>query len=197
MRETPPSIPNLTPREHQAIQAVLDRIAELARFLGHNPVPMDATSADLYSYLARMKNIQGNTDNGVSLVACLMAKEYLNRHLEMAPFDIALKPQGAAGLDIDERTIAGSRVVAEVKTTVPYQPNDLGAQQKAMFKKDFAKLNAAQSPHRFFFVTHPRTFDIMRSKYANEIPGITVVLLPGGQAFVTPDLPPTYEPREP
>jgi len=138
----------------------------------------------LYAYLARMKEIQGNTDNGVSLVACLMAKEYLNRDLDMIPFDAAAKPQGAPGLDIDERTTAGARVVAEIKTTVPYGTNDLGAAQKNSFERDFAKLNAALGSNRYFFVTERRTFDLVRAKYARKIPGVKVVLLPSGESFV-------------
>lgn len=85
-----------TARERQSVQSILDLITTLARFLQERPVPRDSTLADLFSYLARMKEIQGNTKNGVSLIACLMAKEYLCQHLEMAPFDVAAKPQGAA-----------------------------------------------------------------------------------------------------
>jgi hypothetical protein len=174
----------LTPREREAVQGMLDRITTLARFLAQGPVPENADSGVLYRYLARMKEIQGNTDNGVSLVACLMAKEYLTRHLDMQPFDVAAKPQGAAGLDIDQRTTAGARVVGEIKTTMPYGANDLGNAQRSMFEKDFRKLNAAAAVHRFFFVTERRTFELMRGKYASRMPGVTVVLLPSGESFV-------------
>jgi hypothetical protein len=174
----------LTPGERQAVQGILDRIATLARFLTQSPVAEDADSGVLYSYLARMKEIQGNTDNGVSLVACLMAKEYLTRQLDMQPFDVAAKPQGAAGLDIDQRTTAGARVVGEIKTTMPYGANDLGSAQRSTFEKDFVKLNAAAAVHRFFFVTERRTFELVRGKYASKIPGVKVVLLPFGESFV-------------
>jgi hypothetical protein len=174
----------LTVRERDAIKGLLQRVAAVAQFLKENPLPPDPTAEALYHYLARLKEIQGNTDNGVSLVACLMAKQYLNRHLPMVPFDAAVKPQGASGLDIDERTVAGERVVGEVKTTTPYGATDLGAAQRASFEKDFAKLNAAPAAHRFFFVTDSRTFDLMRRRYAARIPGVRVVLLPGGDSFV-------------
>jgi len=165
---------------------ILDRIAALARFLEKSPAPADPGLGVLYSYLGRLKAIQGNTNNDVSLVACLMAKEYLNGHLDMKPFDAASKPQGAAGLDMDERTTAGARVVGEIKTTMPYGPSDLGAAQKSSFEKDFKKLNGAAAARRFFFVTERRTFELMRVKYKSKIPGVTVVLLPSGESFVAP-----------
>lgn len=174
----------LTSNERQAVKAILDRIAALALFLEKSPIPEGAESDVLYSYLARMKEIQGNTDNGVSLVACLMAKEYLNHQLGMEPFDVSRKAQGAAGLDIDERTTAGARVVGEIKTTMPYGADDLGSAQRATFEKDFRKLNTASAEHRFFFVTEQRTFELMRVKYGSRIPGVTVVLLPSGESFV-------------
>ena len=174
----------LTARERRAVHSILDRIMTLARFLQESPVPREPTSADLFSYLARMKEIQGNTDNGTSLVACLLAKEYLYQHLTMVPFDVAAKPQGAPGLDIDERTTDDARVVAEIKTTVPYGAKDLGAAQKASFESDFKKLGAAQAHHRFFFVTDRHTFEIVRARYAPRIRGVRVVLLPCGEAFV-------------
>jgi hypothetical protein len=175
----------LTPREQAAVQGILDRITALAQFLEQNPIPTDPGPEVLYEFLARMKQIQGNTSNGVSLVACLLAKRYLNAHLDMEPFDVALKPQGAPGLDIDERTRAGKRVVGEIKTTVPYGATDLGAAQKYSFEKDFKKLNAAQVEDRFFFVTDRRTFDLVRDRHARKIPGVKVVLLPDGDTFTS------------
>lgn len=174
----------LTAGEQAAVQTILDRIATLSQFLKESTLPQEPSPEVLYEFLARMKQIQGNTDNGCSLVACLLAKQYLSRHLDMASFDVALKPQGAPGLDIDEQTAGGERVVGEIKTTVPYGTKDLGAAQKYSFDKDFEKLNAVQSAKKFFFVTDPRTFDLMRSRYARKIPGVSVVLLPGGQSFV-------------
>jgi hypothetical protein len=93
-----------------------------------------------------MKAIVGNASNDMSFIAALMAKDYLYSTLPMVDYDAGLKPQGAPGLDIDERTSDGRRVVGEIKTTTPYNGPDLGAQQKAMFAKDFDKLNAASAP---------------------------------------------------
>src|SRR5271166_4986649 len=98
----------------------------------------------------------------------------------MRPFDVGLKPQGAPGLDIDEQTIDGRRVVAEIKTTTPYSLTDLGSQQRASFVGDFKKLNAAAADLKFFFVTDRSSFELMRMKYARQIPGVRIVLLPEG-----------------
>jgi hypothetical protein len=136
-----------------------------------------------YKYLAMMKEIQGNTSNDISFVACLMAKEYLYRKLPMKPFDVASKPQGAPGLDLDERTQSNQRVIGEIKTTVPYKKDDLGAQQRESFKKDFQKLNSERADYKFFFVTEERTFNIIKKKYAQEIPGVTIVLLITGEDY--------------
>jgi hypothetical protein len=182
---TAQSASDFTPNERRQVKAILNRILELTRFLSETQIPTEPDARFMYTYLARMKQIQGNTDNGVSLIACLMAKEYLCRRWEMAAFDIGLKPQGAPGLDIDERTTTGLRVVGEVKTTVPYQgPRDLGSAQKAAFEKDFQKLNTTEAAHRFFFVTERSTFDVIRARYASRIPGVEVVLLPEGDSFV-------------
>ncbi len=119
----------------------------------------------------------------MSFIAALMAKEYLCSAFPMADFDIGTKAQGAPGLDIDERTIEGHRVIGEIKTTTPYAGSDLGAQQRAMFEKDFAKLNKEDAPHKFFFVTDRATFQVVKRKYHTRIPGVTVVLLPLGESL--------------
>jgi hypothetical protein len=169
----------LTDREREAVQRVLTRIEELARFLKRKPLLVDAPPKTLYRYLARMKAIQGNADNAVALVSCLMAKEYLSKRLDMMEsFDAAHKAQGAAGLDIDEKTRRGQRVVAEIKTTVPFRADDLGAAQRTAFEKDFAKLRDARAAHKYFFVTERRTYEVMRARYADQLRGVKLVLLP-------------------
>ncbi len=125
-----------------------------------------------------MRQIVGNASNDLSFVATLMAKEHLCSVLDMVPFDAAVKPQGAPGLDIDERTRTGERVVAEIKTTVPYLPTDLGAQQKTTFRKDFVKLQLAEASHKFFFLTNRRAYDLVIRKYTTDLAGVSVVLLP-------------------
>ena len=139
---------------------------------------------DWFEYHVSIKRILGNHSNDMSLIACLLAKEYLSSKLPMEPFDAAENRQGAAGLDIDESTTDGQRVIGEIKTTIPYQKNDLGAAQKRTFGKDFDKLNRHTATHKFFFVTNERTFGLMRDKYAGQISGVTIVCLLTGETFI-------------
>src|SRR2546427_8105868 len=168
---------DLNAHELAALAAIGDRIARLAAHLREAPKPSAAYPAlEWFAFLAGMKAIVGNGDMDVSLVAALIAREYLCNRLPMRPYDAAAKAQGAPGLDIDERTLDGERVVGEIRTTEPYT-NDLGAKQKEMFRKDFAKLNTADAPHKFFFVTSRRAYDLMKRRYVREIHGVVVVLL--------------------
>ncbi|MFN8522627.1 MAG: hypothetical protein U0821_05910 [Chloroflexota bacterium] len=138
----------LTERERNALTAIRTRLDQLAEYVTSAQRPDEKSSLlEWYAYLADLKTIQGNTSNDTSLVATLMARDYLSRVLPMQPFDAAAKPQGAPGLDIDERTVDGKRVIAEIKTTRPYLGKELGVQQKATFKHDFDKLNAAVKGH--------------------------------------------------
>ncbi len=172
----------LTANEQAYLVATTRRIDTLARFLSERPSPThEATTREWYTYLSSLKAILGNASNGMSFVATLMAKDYLSHKLPMKSFDAAAKPQGAPGLDIDERTMDGKRVVAEIKTTTPYQGSDLGAQQKATFKKDFDKLRQVEAEHKFFFVTEQATFEIVKRRYIDQLHGVKVVLLTTGE----------------
>jgi hypothetical protein len=85
-------------------------------------------------------------------------------------------------MDIDARLPNGKSLVAEIKTTSPYKPNDLGAQQKAMFEKDFAKLANAEAEIKLFLLTEHATFDLMKKpKYRSQLSGVSVVLLTTGE----------------
>lgn len=174
----------LTEPERQYIATIARQVAAVRTYLVETEAPESPDQVESwFSYLAALRDMLGNTSNGVSFVATLLAKQYLMRVLPMQPFDAAAKPQGAPGLDIDERSIDGDRVVAEIKTTVPYGASDLGAQQRLSFMKDFAKLRSADARHKFFFVTNERVFELMRGKYAAQVPGVMVVQLPEGREF--------------
>jgi len=113
-------------------------------------------------------------------MACLMAKAYLVKEFgEIDGFDVSAKPQGAPGLDIDVQTLKGQRIIGEIKTTVPYSGarNDLGAQQKQALMTDFSKLNKTTADYKYFFVTDSATYNIVKRKYANQIPGVQVIQL--------------------
>ncbi len=151
--------------------------------LAHAIPPLEDSTA-WFQYLTELKAIQGNSNNDVSFVATVLAKEYLLKRYNVNSFDAAEKPQSAPGIDIDVHLPDGKRLIAELKTTSPYMPNDLGAQQKATFEKDFIKLANAKADIKLFLVTEQRTFDLMKKpKYQSMLQGISVVLLTTGEEF--------------
>jgi hypothetical protein len=175
----------LSPKEQAYIDGIARRISSMRAFLVERPVPAPEDASGWYRYLASLKEIQGNAKNDVSFVATLMAKMYLLTHFDIRSFDAAEKAQGAPGLDIEVLLADGRRLIAEIKTTIPFKTNDLGAQQKATFYKDFKKLATSKADVKFFFLTERRTFDLMRTaKYRSKLVGVTVILLPEGDKVV-------------
>ena len=72
----------------------------------------------------------------------------------------------------------GDVLLQKSKRTFPYKTNDLGAQQRKSFKKDFTKLNEAKADVKIFFLTERKTFEVMKKlKYRPYFEDITVVLL--------------------
>lgn len=175
----------LTFKEVEYFESIVERVQRMREFLSEHQTPQLGDSRDWYSFLAAFKAIQGNLNNDISFVATFMTKEFLCQRFDIHSFDAAGKAQGAPGLDIDVRTEDGLRVIAEIKTTYPYRSDDLGAQQKASFRRDFGKLNSTDADEKFFFVTEQRTFDLMRrEKYKSQVPGVHIVLLITGEEFV-------------
>ncbi len=166
-----------TPNEQAYFKRIRQHVAMLYDYLSKNAAPVDDDPAAWFEFIAKIRAIQGNISNDQSFLATILAKAYLTRIFKLAEFDAAEKAQGAPGLDIDVVTETDERIVGEIKTTTPYGENDLGAQQKHTFRKDFEKLNAAEARYKFFFVTSRRTFEIVRQRYAAEIPDVEIVLL--------------------
>ena len=100
------------------------------------------------SYLATLKNILGNLNNDVGFAASLLVKTFLKNRFGVA-FDAAFKPQGAPGIDINLRTFDGRRIVAEIKTTKPYQPN-FGAKQREEIRKDLDPLARTEADYKLY-----------------------------------------------
>lgn len=137
-------------RETDMLMKIGVKVNELREYLSSDE--LDRKSQDLsywYSYITQIKKILGNLDNDVSFIACLMAKDFLCKMHSFKWFDVARKPQSAPGLDIDELTLEGERVIAEIKTTIPYGKTDFGSQQKEMFKKDFEKLQKNEANYKY------------------------------------------------
>lgn len=174
-----------TTREQKYCVEIADRIDRLRTLLNKRTVERDAEPTVWYDFLSALKEIQGNTSNDISFIATLLAKRYL-ADTHGTDFCAAEKPQGAPGIDIDVKTKDGARIVAEIKTTMPYQRVDFGAQQAAMFKKDFAKLALAEAKYKYLFVTEAAAFEVLKKpKYSKLMPGVRVVLLKTNERFDT------------
>lgn len=168
-----------TRNEGTYLLGISEKLTKTQAFLDANPVenlPLDGKN--WYDYLVSIKRILGNFDNDVTFVACLMAKEFLASRHELPALDTAAKAQSAPGLDIDELTSSGNRIIAEVKTTIPYLERDLGSQQRDALLKDCSKLANNDAAFKYFFVTEALMFEIVKKKYADRLPGVSIVLLP-------------------
>jgi hypothetical protein len=175
------------PAEQRRLEDIGGRIAALRNWLNARAEPeLDTPASEWFAYLGQIKSIQGNTDNWLAFVTTLMARDFLVRRLSVRPFDVAAKPQGASGLDIDTVTENGMRIIAEIKATVPHKGNRLGAAQVQTWRKDFDKLNREDAAYKFFFVADKPAFDVARELYGADIPGVTVVLLTTGEEFACP-----------
>lgn len=167
-----------TERENDGVVILNRRLYEIRSYLENIPEMAGPDLVERHlSYILGLQRVQGNIYLRTSFLGCLLAKQYLVSRFTMIPFDISMKPQGSPGLDIDEQTTTGERVIGEIKTTEPYGATDLGAQQKASFKKDFDKLNREKAQHKFFFLTSKKSYEITMSKMREKIPEVEVVLL--------------------
>lgn len=173
----------LAGRERQELTEVRARLAFIGEYLQAHGLPdLEVSPLVWYRLLAGLKEIQGNANHDISRVALVMARAHLMARLSMRPYDALAKHQSTPGLDIDELTLTGERVIGEVKTTSPCGANgDLGANQKKSFRDDFEKLITTDARFKFFFVTEVTTFALMKRKYAKEIPGVHVVQLITGE----------------
>jgi hypothetical protein len=167
----------MTSNEHAYFQRIRQHVTMLYDYLNTHNAPIEDDAEAWFEFVAGIRDIQGNVSNDQSFLATMLVKRYLMSRFNLVDFDAAGKAQGAPGLDIDVRTVDGDRIVGEIKTTVPYERNDLGAQQKTAFQKDFKKLNEADATRRFFFLTSRRTFEIVMARYADLIPDVETILL--------------------
>jgi hypothetical protein len=157
----------LTEAERRYCSEIAARVSRLREFLHTNALAEPPDPAQWHSFLSALRKIQGNINNDGSFIATLLAKQYLHSTFGV-DFDAAAKPQGAPGIDIDATTPEGHRLVAEIKTTVPYNGTDFGEQQAASFKKDFAKLAASDAKHKLLLVTDSAAFEALkRQKYTS------------------------------
>ena len=115
-------------QEQKILNDISGKVEKLQEYLGNeNFSQYNQDMGYWYSYITQIKRIIGNFDNDISFISCLMAKEFLCRRHSFKTFDVSAKSQSAPGLDVDEMTLDGHRVIAEIKATIPYKETDLGA----------------------------------------------------------------------
>ncbi len=145
----------LSEHEQRAIAEISQRLSALQQLMRESVIPeVDTAPEDWFRYLAVLKETVGNFHQWLSFVSCVPAKQYLVEHLDMKPFDVGIKPQGAPGLDIDAETRDSARVIAEIKTTVPYLVTRFGSEQRNSILRDIEKLQRAPGVHKYLFVTN-------------------------------------------
>ncbi|MEN3772972.1 hypothetical protein [Priestia megaterium] len=175
---------HLQREELEYVLKVTDKLNRVKGALNYEEIPSlsQFNPSEWHEYIVPIRRILGNLDNDISFISCLLIKEFLIHKHHCNNLNVALKAQGAAGLDVDEITKDGKRIIGELKTTYPYLLNDLGGQQRENFKKDFEKLANTEADYKYFFLTETKTFDIVRIKYKQHLKGLNLVLLP--QALV-------------
>lgn len=173
-------IPAHSERDRTALANIGDKLSRTAVALAAMPRPDDVSPAGVWlDALMQLKAVVGNTSEDLAFVGRLLAKEYLMRQFDFEPFDAAAKPRNTRGIPLDLRTASGERVIAEIKTTTPFYENNLGEKQREVFDRDFARLNATEADQKFFFITDPRLYEIVTTRYVHIIPAsVRVIRLP-------------------
>lgn len=167
----------LTRREADYWQVIHGKDLALRQLLRDKSLPETYLPTEWFKYLACVRDALGNLSNSLGFVATLLAKEYLAGRFGVLDFDAAQKAQGAPGIDIEIRTPGGLAIIAEIKTTKPYQPG-FGANQKMTILKDLNRLSSLTADHRIMFVTDDEAFrTLCGANYRSRFATIEIVNL--------------------
>lgn len=165
---------NLKEKEEEYLSNVVDEINELKKELNSSNI----NKYNVYRSIIKIKEL-GNVH--LHFIGLIHAKDFLlSKHESLSNFDVSEKAQGSNGLDIDEKTSDGLRIIAEIKTTIPYDPkkkDKLGSVQETSFLNDFKKLKKEEAEFKYFFVTDQKVFEIVNNQYLNKMIGIIPVFL--------------------
>lgn len=170
----------MTKNEEFVLNKSMEKLVEARSFLRNINNIGDAI--DVYEIFDKYKNFKekiSNYNNDMAYISCLMAKKWLIKKIGSEikdVLDVSEKSQSARGFDIE---IEKYDIIGEIKNTVPCTKNkDFGAQQIKSIENDLNKLRNGKADHKFFFVTNPRSYEILNSeKYKDKIKGIELVLL--------------------
>ena len=166
---------NMTKKEIDTVYKSFQKLESL-----RNALFTDVNTGDIYEifrFFNNIKEIMGNFNTDVSFISCLMAKDYLCGQFNLGNFDVSEKSQSAPGPDIEVYTVEGKKIIAEIKSTIPYKDNDFGSQQIDSLRNDFSKLKNSSADYKYMFVTNESAYNILNKKYSAELEGIMLVLL--------------------
>lgn len=166
---------NMTRKEIDAVYKSFQKLESL-----RNALFTDVNTGDIYEifkFFNHIKEIMGNFNTDVSFISCLMAKDYLCSQFNLGHFDVSEKSQSAPGPDIEVYTAEGKKIIAEIKSTIPYKDKDFGSQQIDSLRNDFSKLKNSSADYKYMFVTNESAYNILNKKYSVELDGIMLVLL--------------------
>jgi hypothetical protein len=173
---------NYSENEARYLELLNAKDLRIREFLDNSKLAAEDVAQQLLHFRT-LKAAIGNLGNDLSFLASMLAVNFLRTKHGPLTFDAGLKPQGAAGLDIDLTAIVGTRIIGEIKTTTPYQPG-FGANQMKEVLKDLDRLNSTVADFRYFFVADDEAYDAMtRRKFAERGSGIMVVEVLSGKSF--------------
>lgn len=164
--------------EKAELHKAINKLEKVNHYL--NSIYFDDEDLDLFElfkYFNTVKEFLGNFNTDVSYLSCLLAKSYLCSQFDDLDFDASRKSQSAPGLDIDVTAKDSKRIIAEIKTTIPYKQNDFGSQQTDCLRKGFSKLHNHTADYKFLFVTDKNAYSILNTKYLDELNDIRLILL--------------------
>ena len=166
---------NMSEGEKKQLNEALLKMYKLKDYFNTENIDKLDKIENIYNFFVNFKKIQGNINNSISYIACLLAKEYLLKKHNLVKMDMSIKPQGANGLDIDENLENGKRIIGEIKTIYPLCKNDFGSAQRKSFRNDFKKLNNTNADYKYLFVTEKESYELLNSKYKTEIKDVFIV----------------------
>lgn len=155
----------------QDLERINGKIKKLATFLNNEDLLVKNNNiTEMLKKFMNLKQIIGNLDMDIHFLASHIANSFLEKKHGIT-IDLT-KPGGSAGFDIKTE-----QVVGEIKTTIPYNKNDFGANQKKTIQKDLRRLEESDREFKYFFVTNQKTEQILIEKYSRKYPSVKIANL--------------------
>ncbi|MEK5420675.1 hypothetical protein MKZ08_01200 [Viridibacillus sp. FSL R5-0477] len=171
---------NVEQEEFDFFQRMTAKMDLIQTFFVHNSHRRFAAEElqEQFDVVRSWKRMLGNIEQDMNLLASQLVIEFLIGKYDIPSFSADKTQQDSSTFTYDETTTEGNRILATLRTVIPALPNDFGPHQKGGMLHDFRTLNSKQAYAKYFFVTEVLTFKIVQQKYAQQLSGISLVLLP-------------------